>query len=128
MHLRLGKGLTRPGMPRSLWIRSIPTLINPADSSTLRRCVRWRNRSGRSAFWKTLSCGRRGSVIRLFWESAAGVPAGWQERLRGQLDSAQNLPYESKVVRVGEVAEYLNCGYDLMAAVDADHIILRRRA
>lgn len=50
------------------------------------------------------------------------------ERLRGQLDSAQNLPYESKVVRVGEVAEYLNCGYDLMAAVDADHIILRRRA
>jgi ParB/RepB/Spo0J family partition protein len=49
------------------------------------------------------------------------------EQLRSQLDGAQGERYESKVVRVEEVGEYLNQGYDLMAAVDADHIILRRR-
>ena len=49
------------------------------------------------------------------------------ESLRGQLDGAQNPIYESKVVGVGEVSEYINQGYDLMAAVDSDHIILRRR-
>lgn len=50
------------------------------------------------------------------------------ERLRGQLDGAQNQSYESKIVGVEEVTEYLNRGYDLIAAVDAGHIILRRRA
>jgi ParB/RepB/Spo0J family partition protein len=49
------------------------------------------------------------------------------EQLRSQLDGAQGERYESKVVGVEEVREYLNQGYDLMAAVDADHIILRRR-
>jgi ParB/RepB/Spo0J family partition protein len=49
------------------------------------------------------------------------------EQLRSQLDGAQGERYESKVVGVEEVGEYLNQGYDLMAAVDADHIILRRR-
>jgi ParB family chromosome partitioning protein len=49
------------------------------------------------------------------------------ENLRGQLDGAPRAAYEAKVVGVGEVAEYLNQGYDLMAAVDAQHIILRRR-
>jgi ParB/RepB/Spo0J family partition protein len=49
------------------------------------------------------------------------------EQLRSQLDGAQGERYESKVVGLEEVKEYLNQGYDLMAAVDADHIILRRR-
>jgi ParB/RepB/Spo0J family partition protein len=49
------------------------------------------------------------------------------ENLRGQLDGLRSAAYESKVVGVGEVSEYLNQGYDLMAAVDANHIILRRR-
>jgi len=49
------------------------------------------------------------------------------EHLRGELDGAQSERYESKVVGVGEVAEYLNQGYDLMVAVDAEHIIVRRR-
>jgi ParB/RepB/Spo0J family partition protein len=49
------------------------------------------------------------------------------EHLRSQLDGAKNPTFESKVVGVGEVSEYLNQGYDLMAAVDANHIILRRR-
>ena len=49
------------------------------------------------------------------------------ERLRGELDGAENERYEAKVVGVDEVGEYLNQGYDLMAAVDAEHIILRRR-
>jgi ParB/RepB/Spo0J family partition protein len=49
------------------------------------------------------------------------------ENLRGQLDGARSPVYEAKVVGVGEVAEYLSQGYDLMAAVDAKHIILRRR-
>ncbi|HWP56473.1 MAG TPA: ParB/RepB/Spo0J family partition protein [Candidatus Acidoferrales bacterium] len=48
------------------------------------------------------------------------------ESLRGQLDGAEPV-YESKIVGVDEVQEYLNQGYDLMAAVDAGHIILRRR-
>jgi ParB family chromosome partitioning protein len=50
------------------------------------------------------------------------------EHLRSELDGAQSERYESKVVGVGEVAEYLNQGYDLMAAVDAEHIIVRRKA
>jgi ParB family chromosome partitioning protein len=50
------------------------------------------------------------------------------EHLRSELDGGQDERYESKVVGVAEVAEYLNQGYDLMAAVDAKHIILRRRA
>ena len=49
------------------------------------------------------------------------------ENLRGQADGASTPAYESQVVGVGEVAEYLNRGYDLVAAVDAEHIILRRR-
>ena len=52
---------------------------------------------------------------------------GCDFQLRSQLDGAQGERYESKVVGLEEVKEYLNQGYDLMAAVDADHIILRRR-
>ena len=49
------------------------------------------------------------------------------EHLRSQLNGAEGERYESKVMGVGEVGEYLNQGYDLMAVVDAEHIILRRR-
>jgi len=49
------------------------------------------------------------------------------ENLRGQVDGASIPAYESKVVGMGDVAQYLNQGYDLIAAVDAEHIIVRRK-
>jgi ParB/RepB/Spo0J family partition protein len=49
------------------------------------------------------------------------------ERLRGQVHRDHEQPYESKIVGMGEVSEYLNRGYDFVASLDRDHIIVRRR-
>ena len=49
------------------------------------------------------------------------------EHLRSKVHGDHNQAYESKIVGMGQVTEYLNRGYDLVAALDSDHIVLRRK-
>jgi len=49
------------------------------------------------------------------------------ELLRSQHQSDHNPKYESKIVGVGEVTDYLNRGYDVVAALDPERIIVRRK-
>ena len=49
------------------------------------------------------------------------------ERLRGQVHTDHGQPYESKVVGMDEVTEYLDRGYDFVTSLDRDHIIVRRK-
>ncbi len=49
------------------------------------------------------------------------------ERLRGQVTANHNPTYESKVVALGQITEWLNLGYDLVAVLDREHIIIRRK-
>ena len=49
------------------------------------------------------------------------------ENLRSRIHQDSNNPYESRIVGAKEVTRYLDQGYDLVAALDANHIILRRK-
>ncbi len=47
------------------------------------------------------------------------------EHLRGQIGRDSNNSLESRVVGINEVTTYLNRGYDVVAALDSKHIIIR---
>jgi ParB/RepB/Spo0J family partition protein len=47
------------------------------------------------------------------------------DHLRTQIDHDSDNSVKSLVVGVGDVTKYLNQGYDIVAALDADHIIIR---
>lgn len=47
------------------------------------------------------------------------------EHLRSQTNQNSNNLFESRIVGINQVTDYLNRGYDVVAVLDAEHIIIR---